>query len=385
MAHNGFKVIDSDMHVLEPGDLWEQYIDAAYRDRAPRGLARAALDIAVQVEGKNLSRPRSYNRTFSVGLRENLAYDENRYAFAIDRGWDATSQIQAMDAEGIDLAVLFPSRGLFVMGLDIKEARGTEGIDADFASAIARAYNDWLHDFCAQYPDRLFGAAMIAPHDVAEAILEIRRCVHEFGFKSTFFLPGMVGHRNWYDPIYDPLWQECQRLNVPAVFHGGGFDYLTPDFGLGIFDWWMTRHTFAHAMGPMFACVSMIAGGVFERFPDLRAGFLEGNCSWAPWLLERLDGHYKWRGYLENPELKMMPSDYFRRNCYLSVEPEETASTFYVQRFGDENVVFSTDYPHPDSRFPTAVDTLLSTLTVPDESKRKFLWDNSMRLYHLPT
>ena len=76
------------------------------------------------------------------------------------------SQVDAMDAEGLDLAVLFPSRGLFVLGIDSVDQIGTDGLEPEFATAIARAYNDWLKDFCDHAPDRMFGAGMVAPHDV---------------------------------------------------------------------------------------------------------------------------------------------------------------------------------------------------------------------------
>ena len=75
-----------------------------------------------------------------------------------------------MDAEGLDLAVLFPSRGLFVLGLDSSEQIGADGLEPEFATAIARAYNDWLKDFCDHAPDRMFGAGMVAAHDVAGAV-----------------------------------------------------------------------------------------------------------------------------------------------------------------------------------------------------------------------
>ena len=71
-----------------------------------------------------------------------------------------------MDAEGLDLAVLYPSRGLFVLGLDSVEQIGTDGLEPEYATAIARAYNDWMKDFCDVAPDRMFGAGMVAPHDV---------------------------------------------------------------------------------------------------------------------------------------------------------------------------------------------------------------------------
>ena len=84
----------------------------------------------------------------------------------------------AMDKEGLDVAVLFPTRGLCVLGID--------GLDPDFATAIARAYNDWLHDFAQTEPDRMYGVTMVAPHDVSSAIEEIRRTVNEYGFRGIF-------------------------------------------------------------------------------------------------------------------------------------------------------------------------------------------------------
>ena len=128
----------------------------------------------------------------------------------------------------------------------------------------------------------------------------------------------------------------------------------------------MMWHTFSHSLAPMFSCVSLTAGGVFSRFPKLRAAFLEVNCSWAPWPMGRLDDHYEWRGYTENPELKMKPSEYCKRNCYVSVEADEATSKLYVDWFGDDNVVFSTDFPHPDVKFPHAVENLLREIPVSD-------------------
>jgi len=109
---------------------------------------------------------------------------------------------------------------------------------------------------------------------------------------------------------------------------------------------------------------------------------LEGNCSWAPWLFARLDEHYE--DYVGKYEVKleMNPSEYFKRNCYVSVESDEATVKLYVDWLGNDNVVFSTDYPHADSKFPHAVEKLL-TLPVSDESKRKFLWDNCARLYDI--
>jgi predicted TIM-barrel fold metal-dependent hydrolase len=221
---------------------------------------------------------------------------------------------------------------------------------------------------------------MVAPHDVGAAVAEARRTVRELGFKAIFLAPGCVGRRPWHDPYYDPLWAECERLDIPVTFHGGGQTHLRPDFSLEVLDRLMMWHTFNQPLAMMMVAVSLCAGGVFERFPRLRAGLLEGNCGWAPWLLHRLDEHWEWVGHYEAPELTRKPSEYFRTNCFLAVEADEETVGDYVKWFGDDNLVFSTDYPHADSKYPHAVDAF-QKLPLSPASQRKILWDNWARLY----
>jgi predicted TIM-barrel fold metal-dependent hydrolase len=383
MTADGNRVLDSDMHVVEPADLWQRYIDPAYRHAAPVGLSEMRRDIRVRVKSQVMLRIGRVGPMVDAGRSAWRPEHDDAYARAEARGWDPTSQLEAMEREGLDVAVLFPSRGLFVLGLDLPQVVGPDGLEPPFAAAIARAYNDWLHDFCAAAPERMFGAGMIAPHDVESAVVEARRCVERFGFKAVFLPSGCVGRRPWYDPYYDPLWAECQRLDVPIAFHGGGQTCLKPDYSLEVLDRLMLWHTFNQPIGIMATTASLTAGGVLERFPRLRVALLEGNCSWAPWLMHRLDEHYEWAGTLDGPELRLKPSEYFRRNCFLSVESDEVTVSQYVDWFGDDNLLFSTDYPHADSQYPNVVKTFLE-LPLSDASKRKIMWDNSARLYHLP-
>jgi uncharacterized protein len=379
MAIDGFKVADSDMHIFEPPDLWQRYIDPAYRHAAPVGLTEMQRDMRVRVKSHVVLR---LGPVRPVGGSGNpwRSEQENVYAGAEKRGWDPDSQLAAMDSEGLDLAIMFPTRGLFVLGIDLPQVIGTDGLEPPFAAAIARAYNDWLADFCGKHPQRFFAAGMVAPHDVPAAVAEARRCVEQLGFKAIYLNPGCVGRRPWHHPDYDPLWAECERLGVPISFHGGGQTYLRPDFSLEILDKLMMWHTFNQPLGIMTTVVSLTAGGVLERFPKLRVALLEGNCSWAPWLMHRLDEHYEWVGHYEAPDLKKKPSEYFLSNCYLSVEADEATVGQYVDWFGDDNLVFSTDYPHADSKFPNATREFLK-LPLSEDSKKKILWDNWCRLY----
>jgi predicted TIM-barrel fold metal-dependent hydrolase len=200
--------------------------------------------------------------------------------------------------------------------------------------------------------------------------------------KAVFLAPGCVGRRPWHDRYYDTLWAEFERLGVPVTFHGGGQTNLKPDFSLEVLDKLMMWHTFNQPLGMMTVAVSLTAGGVLERFPTLRVGLLEGNCGWAPWLLQRLDEHWEWVGAAEAPDLTMKPSEYFRRNCYLSVEADEESVKYYVDAYGDENIVFSTDYPHADSKYPRSVEAF-RRLPLSPASQKRILWDNCRRLYGL--
>ena len=155
----GFKIIDSDMHLREPADLWEKYMEPEWRDQAPRIISSPARSSAmVLLDGKILG---GYPPTYRGGIFDATRIDAE-LADAKRRSFDAVSQLNAMDREGLDVAALYPSIGLGIMMRD--------EINPKLAAAIARAYNNWLYDFCQTDPKRLKGVAMISLHDVTEAV-----------------------------------------------------------------------------------------------------------------------------------------------------------------------------------------------------------------------
>jgi len=379
MSQNGYKVMDSDMHVMEPPDLWQCYIDPKFRDRAPVGTQNYLVDLHLMHDGEVISRfkrPMEGNDKV-VAQCEKFGRLETYLDFQ-ERGWDSHTQLEAMDAEGIDVAVLFPTRGLF--------AHAKEYDDDALAAAISRAYNDWMADFCAADPERMVGSAMVPAQNVEAAVAETRRAKEELGFRSIFLRPNPVRGRNWNNPVYDPLWAECQRLDLAVGFHEGTpcqLPFAVAERFDGVHeDLWMTEHVAAHPIEAMYACLSIIGGGVCERFPELRFAFLEGNCSWLPFWLWRMDEHHELREKVVSDKLPLRPSDYFARQCFAGVEADEDIAEDVFKRLGDDNIVFSTDYPHSDSRYPHSVETFL-TQPFTDESKRKVLWDNCARLYSL--
>ena len=167
MAHRNFKVLDSDIHIIEPPDLWQRYIDPAFKDRAPIGLTEDAGDLRLAHDGKPWGRL-AVNADRSVRRQgRNYALNQERWRPFAERGWTAKVQLEAMDIEGIDVAVVYPSRGLFALTIN--------DMDRHLAAAVARAYNDWLYEFCQENPERLIGAGMISPFAVEDAVAETRR------------------------------------------------------------------------------------------------------------------------------------------------------------------------------------------------------------------
>jgi predicted TIM-barrel fold metal-dependent hydrolase len=129
----------------------------------------------------------------------------------------------------------------------------------------------------------------------------------------------------------------------------------------------------------MGAMSGLILSGVLERHPAMRMAFLEANCSWLPWLLYRLDDQQK--KYTDSP-LSLAPSEYFKRQCFISMEVDENLASGVIEYMGDDHLVLSTDYPHPDSAFPRAIEEFFEQDML-DDTRRKILWDNCARLYNL--
>lgn len=138
MAKNGFKVLDSDMHIMEPPDLWQRFIAPEFKSIAPYGRTSDNLRDLRTVFPTD---PLDSGRTSGAPNRgRNFERNQALYREHSQRGWGPDCQLEAMDIEGIDVAVLFPTRGLSVLT--------RPNIDPRFAAAIAAAYNDCLHEFC---------------------------------------------------------------------------------------------------------------------------------------------------------------------------------------------------------------------------------------------
>ena len=393
-ADFGRRIVDGSVHMMEPDDLWARYLDEPYRANAPRffGAQQQKLaddsedkdnaDVIEGMEVQGLSIPAHGKMSSAAASRRELRRRSRaghpHFNVARARGFDPVSTLMAMDIEGIDVAVMYGTRGRQILCHD--------ELAPDYAAALARAYNNWAHDYCKTDPQHLKFAAQIAMHDVSTAVAEVRRCVSELGAVAIIGTPNPVNGQHLHDDACEPLWDELERLNVPIGFHPTGTTALRDDAGRRYVGH-ANFHPIAHAIRnpvELMGVASMTTGGVLERHPKLRCAFLEGTAGWLYWWLWRLDDQWEKFGPGCEHQLSMMPSEYFKRQCYVALDVDEEPAVDVVNKLGAEYFVVSSDYPHSDGAFPQAIEQFLS-LSLSDEQRRQILWDNCARPYAIKT
>jgi hypothetical protein len=331
---DGFFIIDSDGHVHEDQDGVRSHMDPRYRSYPTRG-------------GGFVDR--------SVG---------GKYG---QRSGKASIQVQDMDVEGIDVAVLYTTMLLGAWALR----------DKGFSVALHRAYNDWLAEYCSYAPDRLKGVAVIPMVAPEEAAKELERSVTQLGLVGAMIHTYVYNHQ-LAESCYDDLYACAQQYDVPIAFHAQGSEIER----FNRFDTFLAEHTLGHTVEQMCATVQVIYGGVPEKFPRLRIAFLEGMVGWIPMLAERMDEEYEHRPF-EAPLLTKPPSEYFKsERVFFGAESEEWMIPTVARYLGtDRTMVYSSDYPHWDGAFPNSTRGLTERTDLTDENKRNILGDNARRLY----
>lgn len=365
-----FTLISSDSHIIEPADLWETHIDRTFRDRAPRLVHEGEFDqwYAGGVKFGNIGTNQQAGLRFEAPDKLTAGGSMNTIPLG---GVDPHAHVKDMDVDGVAGGVLYPSQGLTVYRVP----------DSELLSAIFRAYNDWLADFCKPYPRRLKGIAMLNLDEPPVAASELRRAA-DIGLAGAMIPLRPMQHR--YDhPMYEPLWAAAQDLDMPLSLHVGTYRWrpgTNPnDAAQDIVDF-TNRECDARN-----AIAAMIYAGVFERYPKLRVGVVEFEVAWAPYFLARLDNVYTERAVgrkLQRFKDGLVPSDFFRRNVFISFQ-EDDLGIQLRSIIGVQNLMWGSDYPHAESTFPKSrqiVERILKD--VPDEEKAMIAGANAARLYH---
>jgi predicted TIM-barrel fold metal-dependent hydrolase len=341
--HNGRRILDADAHVIEPGGIFGDAhrfgVNPIHIPNTTPTEACGGADLADQWEN----------------------------------GWDAPSYLRAMDAQGIDAAVLYPSIGLFVpFQADITPAE---------SAAACAGYAEWVAAYCDTDVLRMAAVGIAPTVDPALAVVEAQRAAR-LGLVGMLVRPNHLYGRNLGDPAFDPLYETMAELGlVLAVHEGLGVDGPTTG---DRFDSFVGRHLCSHPMEQMSAMASLILDGALERHPDLRVAFLESGTGWLPYWLDRLDDHVSWMAATETARLSLTGREYFARQCAISTDPEDRLAAATVARVGADHVLWASDFPHPDAEFPGAAGEFITHNPGLDEAALDaLLWDTPLDFYRL--
>lgn len=368
--HSG--TIDADGHILEPPDLWENYLEDKYKARA----LRIQVDDAGYEYLEINQRPSTRSRKGSLGLLGAMGEEDmkpapdRRYADNMPFGsCDPTERLELMERENLEIVLLYPTIGLLWE---------VELTDPELSLAYCRAYNRWIADFCRDSGGKLVPIAQLTMLDVEGSAAELERAVKD-GCKGCWINPfnhNRVIHGN---EAHDALYQKCVELDVPVAIHPTFTPHAAAE---GIFDW--PRH--GRAWGEAIwlrsivqqALISFFSLGTLERFPNLRLGTLEAGSGWIGALLDRLDA------FSESLNIKRASAtELFRRQCFISGDPDETAAAHVIEHVGADCFMWATDYPHPDHPHTWVDDLTKYAERLPGEVRKKVLGDNVRRIYRL--
>ena len=362
---NGFRILDTDCHQIEPPSIWAKYIDPEFADRAPAMADIGGGKQAMVVEGMPLTKQDGNYPMDAKEFHDAVVEAMKQHEEARAQGFNAISRLADMEREGVDVQVVYPTVGGQLLGKKFH--------DTDLLAACCRAYNDWSIDYCSADAAKLLSAAMLPMQSPDHAIEEAKRS-SERGAACFYIRPNPVEGRNLYHPGFDRLWAVLAELGKPVCIHDSGSPYL-PSFGERMHTH-TSGHIIAHPFEAMVAMMSLIWYGVIESNPDLKIVHVEADAGWLPYWLQRMEQHWEFSGNAEHPLLKKRPTEYFKSNFLVACRGDEMTLPAAVELVGEDYITFNTDYPHPDGTWPGGFQALIDQ-PISEQSKRKIFWDNA--------
>jgi uncharacterized protein len=367
-------VIDADGHVCEPVDLWERNLPPSMRERGLRVRFNADIGTQQVLVEDGVGIPLGLAGLGNAGMRKNQDYGSSlRYPEDLHPGGcDARARLATMDEEGIDIAVLYCGLGQALGGIR----------DAELAVACHRVWNDWMADWVSADGARLVGSAVLPAHDPAAAGREVER-IAAMGLRAGVIRPNPVGGQPLWSAAFDPMYEALAGHGIPLGLHGAGlFDMEGASKRMVDLMAMGTHHALILFFDQYLTLSGLVYGGVLERHPDLRILVLESGGGWIGHWMDRLDEFLEAYDWALPQKLSLKPSEYFRRQCVISFDPGERTMGAMADLAGEDNLIWASDFPHSDAKYPGVVDELLESIhAMPAERARKLLGANAARIY----
>ena len=385
---NGYRVIDTDSHVTPSLEVLHRYAEQPARDRwdelkpymremrSPPGRGHPTEPWhTLKV------RPIPYSRVAGEkGATEKIEKGgggalEGRVANIAKatpsertQHDNADGRVQDMDEEGVDVNVLIPGTW----------ASASSAIDPSLATGLYRAYHRYMRDFCSGHPDRLKGLILAPGSDVEWAAEELRAVGQEPWVSCVW--PVLPEGMPVDDPAMDPIWEVMNDYGLPIMHHS--FFYEPPYFP-GYRDIWgnaAIARTAAHPWGAQRLLAYVIAGGILDRYPNIKIGFSETGHGWLPYWVLRLDSQVTYVKGAVKP-LKHLPSEYVKMGrvfCAIETHEGPQMTKAVIDILGDGCLMYASDFPHPECDWPHSVDNILAWKDdLGDTPLRKLLGENA--------
>jgi predicted TIM-barrel fold metal-dependent hydrolase len=366
-------IISCDTHLTSPLTLFRDRLDAKWHDQLPRMEVREGQRYIVMpgtrperlvefpFEGEDLVR----SKAGAVLTLEGESGDR-----------PALQRLEDQALDGVDGEVIFPNGAALMMW---------SSPDTEFVSAHCRVWNDWAWEVCGPHKDKCNPAAALATADVEGSIAEVER-VAKLGYRTLILPckpiwgPHEVAHPNYNLPAFDPLWAAIQDHDLTITYHvsTGKDPRAARGNGGAIINY--VVHSLAPTIEPI---INMCASGVFQRFPKLRAASIEADAGWVPWAMQKMDEAYLKHHFWVRPKLDLLPSEYYRRNCFASFG-EDRAAIDLVERHGlEHNFMWANDYPHHEGSWPHSAEAIERTFgsDLREETRAKLLGLNAARAF----
>ena len=329
-------LISADSHVMEPADLWTSRVPKGLRDQAP----------TFPSEGSDQSKP---------------------------GGWDPTERLKEMAVDGVSLEVLYATRGMTLFRIE----------DVALQEACVRTFNDWLIEYCAVSPSRLFGIGLISLYDVDHAVAELERC-RNAGLRGAMIWQNPPEDLPFSSDHYDRFWAAAQDLEMPVSLH-----ILT---GHGYMQKAHLRHGTEHYRSSVNIKIGEVMNSLFDlifyqtldRFPRLKIVLVENEIDWIPFALQQW-GYYlgRHRDREPGPAPDKLPSEYLATQIYATFF-NDAIGTRYLSSWGEDACMWSNDYPHANSTWPNSRKVIAEHLGhLTPETRTKVLSTNVSRLYNI--
>ena len=291
-----------------------------------------------------------------------------------NRNWDSGVRQAALEADGIVGEVIYPNTVPPFYPMSGLVTPTPPAADYELRLAGLRAHNRWLAEWCAELPGRRAGIGQILLNDVEEAVRDVH-WIADHGLRGGALLPGVPpgsGIDPIHSPVYDPVWQACEDRGVVVNVHGGGGSPSEGWFPATLVLFVLEASFFSHR--PVW---SLVMGGVFDRFPDLRLVIAEAGLKWIPGTLEAMDamqakqdeGSIGALTFLEPFRLARKPSEYWASNCWVGASFMTRDDAVDRELIGIDRIMWGSDFPHEEGTFPFTREALANTYSGMDTAE----------------